>query len=99
MAKAKEAPPLASDLELFLRVWDREKMTPALARSVLNWKFTSEEEARIHELMEKNRESDISSVELQELETYVRVWAAVSARQSRARLFLKRRSKAGAGRG
>jgi hypothetical protein len=98
MAKPNESPPNNS-LDLFLRVWGREKMTRAKAREVLRMKFTAGEEARVHELMEKNRWGKLTADEERELDAYVQVWAVVSALQSRARVFLKQPTGVRAGRG
>lgn len=95
MAKAKAAPALTG-LDLFLRLWEREKMTRTMARQVLKVEFSAAEEARIHELMEKNRNGILPADEQQELDTYVQVWAVLSTLHSRARLLLKKRVRAGA---
>jgi hypothetical protein len=98
MAKANDAPTLTG-LDLFLRLWERKTMSRATARQVLQIKFSDEEEARIHGLMEKNREGKLTPGEERELETYVQVWAVLSTLHSRARLLLKERPRAGAKRG
>jgi hypothetical protein len=95
MAKAKATPALTG-LDLFLRLWERETMTRTTARQVLRVRFSAEEEARIHELMEKNRDGNLTASEQQELDTYVQVWAVLSTLHSRARLLLKKRVRAGA---
>jgi hypothetical protein len=98
MARTKTARATTA-LDLFLRLWERETMTPGLARQVLRITFSDEEESRIHHLMEKNRDGELTVDEEQELETYVQVWALLSTLHSRARQLLKRRSSERAKRG
>lgn len=73
-------------------------MTPTLARHILKLNFDPADEARVHELTVKNREGEITSDELRELDAYVRVWTLVSTLQSRARLVLKKAAGTGNGR-
>ena len=98
MARANDASVLTG-LDLFLRLWERKAMNRATARQVLQIKFSDEEEARIHELMEKNRGGKLTSDEERELDTYVQVWAVLSTLHSRARRLLKKRSRTGTRRG
>ena len=87
-------PNATSEGELFLRLWERQPLTPTLARHVLKLGWSEADDARMGELAEKNRESELSPVERHELDTYVRVGLTLSVLQSRAR---KRLRKAGAG--
>jgi hypothetical protein len=98
MAKAKTGTATTA-LDLFLRLWERETMTPAVARRILKVTFSDDEETRIHDLMEKNRVGDLSADEEHELDIYVQVWAVLSTLHSRARVLLKRRSPETAKRG
>ncbi len=86
-----------SDAELFLRLWDKQKLTPTLARHLLKIEFGDQDRARMHELAQKNEEGELSPAEQREFENYVRVGTLLSILQSRARKRLK--SRAGNGRG
>lgn len=99
MATALTPPPVPSEAELFLRLWDRQKLTPALARHVLKLSWSAEDEARMSELAERNREGELAPAEQHELDTYVRVGLTLSVLQSRARKQVAKRSAAGNGRG
>lgn len=92
-------PPAPSEAELFLRLWDRQKLTPALARHVLKLSWSDQDEVRMSELAERNREGRLSPSEREELDTYVRVGLTLSILQSRARKLVAKRSAAGNGRG
>jgi hypothetical protein len=91
MAKAKATPAL-TELELFLRLWDRAEMTRASARQVLRMEFTAAEQERVHELSVKNQEGAITPAELEELDAFIRVDLFVSTLQSRARRLLKEKA-------
>lgn len=97
MATSKDDP--LTGLDVFLQMWDRVPLTATVAHHVLKLSFSAAEEARMHELMEKNSAGGISPAELRELDAYVQVWAGVSTLQSRARAFLNGRVTAVTGRG
>jgi hypothetical protein len=81
--------PSLTEFDLFLRLWDKEKMTPTLARHILKLDFAPADDARMHELARKNQDGAIAPDELRELDAYVRVGVLVSTLQSRARKLLK----------
>jgi hypothetical protein len=83
-------PPATLDTEIFLRLWDREQLTRPLARHLLKLSFPPEDEDRMRELAEKNREGAITPAELAVLDEYVRVGTVLSILQSRARKLLNR---------
>jgi hypothetical protein len=78
---------------LFTRLWDEARMTSTVARHIQKLGFTEADKARMSELLEKNRESAISSVELRELDDYVSVADLLSLLHLKARIFLKNRAK------
>lgn len=97
MPIAEYAPVKNSETELLLRLWDRQRLTPTLARHLLKLEFAEEDHARMHELAVKNQEDLISAAERQELDNYVRVGTLLSIVQSRARTTLKCRTRNGRG--
>jgi hypothetical protein len=86
------------DADIFLRLWDKQKLTPGVARHLLKLGFDAADEARVHELAEKNEAGDISESELAELDQFVRVGAVLTILQSRARKLLRKSAAAGNGR-
>ena len=78
-----------TESDLFLRMWGRTAMSPSLARQVLKFGWTKEDEERMHVLAVKNREGQITKVELREMDEYLNVSMAVSILQSRARKILR----------
>ncbi len=79
-----------SDTAMFLRLWDGAKLTPTLARQILKLGWSPQDEARMRELTERNREGQLNVDESLELDNYLRVGMTVSILQSRARKALKR---------
>ncbi len=88
-----------SDTDIFLRLWDRHKLTPTLARHLLRLDFGPQEKIRMHELAERNQQGGISSGELEELDNFLRVGTVLSILQSRARKLLKHQASKGNGSG
>jgi hypothetical protein len=82
-----------------LRVWERQKLTPTLARHVLRLDFSPEDKARMHDLATRNQAGEISPAELQELDAHIRVGTLLSILQSRARKLLKNAARSVNGRG
>jgi hypothetical protein len=80
------------DTDIFLRLWDRQQMTPTLARHLLKMNFSDDDGTRMDELAAKNREGEISPAELAELDNFVRVGTVLSILQSRARKLLGKTS-------
>jgi hypothetical protein len=86
------------DADIFLRLWQKQKLTPAVARHLLKLGFDADDEARMHELALKNQEGKITTSELAELDHFVRVGAILTILQSRARKLLRKARVAGNGR-
>jgi hypothetical protein len=87
MARVIEPP---ADSDIFARVIAAdEAITPAIARSVLGWKFPKDDLKRVDRLQAKNNSGTITDTERRELESYVRVGQFVAVMQARARLVLK----------
>jgi hypothetical protein len=100
MSTATAPDPLTTvDTDLFLRLWDQERLTPPLARHLLKLTWSDADRARMAELAERNREGTITAAELRELDEFVRVGAVLSILQSRARKLLKNSSRSRNGRG
>jgi hypothetical protein len=87
------------DADLFLRLWDEHRLTPALARHLLKLKWPAADEARMRELADRNSEGTITPAELRELDEFVRVGMVLSILQSRARKRLGASAPARNGRG
>lgn len=85
----------ASEAAIFSRVFadGRRSLTPELARHILTLEFSDDDKARMHELALKNQEGRVSSEELRELDNYIKVADLVAILQSKARKFLRTKSK------
>lgn len=83
-----------TESELLLRLWTRQNLTLPLARALLKFQFTPEEEDRMRELLERNGEGELTPAEERELDAHVRVGTLVSILQSRARQALKKKAQA-----
>jgi hypothetical protein len=78
------------DTDVFLRLWNQEQMTPALARHLLKMTFSEDDGIRMDELAAKNQQGEIAPAELAELDNFVRVGTVLSILQSRARKLLRK---------
>lgn len=87
----KAAPSPVSSATIFARLWETDdgKLTPALARHILKLSFSAADQARMHELAEKNQEGRISTAERGELDNYVTVADLLGILKSKARQRLK----------
>jgi hypothetical protein len=83
--------PTITELDILADVMaaDEGDMTSEVARSVLNWKFSSRIISRMNELADRNNEGTIAAWERQELEKYLRVGSLINIIQAKARLSLK----------
>ena len=90
-------PPPRRPPDLFLKLWDAERLTPTLARHVLKLGWTADDESRMRELSARNSIASITDAERRELDRYLEVGLTLSILHSRARKVLKGRV-AGAGR-
>lgn len=97
MPRTLTAAPTTLDTEVFFRLWDREKMTPTLARHLLKLTFSPGDRARMRELAAKNREGEATPREVEELDTFVRVGIVLSIIHSRARKVLRAGARNGRG--
>lgn len=84
-----------SEAAIFSRVFadGRHSLTPELARHILTLEFNDDDKARMHELAVKNQEGRISPEELGDLDSYIKVADLVAILQSKARKFLRTKSK------
>ena len=91
----------SSPAAIFARLWEPEngELPKTLARHILKLRFSKQDQARMHELAERNQEGRISAGELEELDSYVAVGDLLALLQSRARRTLKTRTFAPVGRG
>ena len=81
--------------ELFLRLWDRQRLTPALARHLEKLEFPPEDLARMVELTRRHRAGGISPAEAAELDEFLQVAGVLSVLRLRARAFLKKHAARG----
>jgi hypothetical protein len=76
---------------IFARLWEGEEgLTPPVARHVLKLGFGEADKARMHELVERNREGQLTDDEREELDYFVKVGDLLAILQSKARKLLKR---------
>ena len=87
--------PTATETAILNRIIrpDRPALPATLARLILRWKFPEEDEARMHELLEKAKAGIITRSEQAEAQTYERVGHLLSILKSQARLSLKDKRK------
>jgi len=81
--------PKPADWSIFLRLWDHKKLTPSVARHLLKLDFDESDQRRMHELTNRNKDGEITSKELKELDEYVRAGTLLSILQLKARRLLK----------
>jgi len=84
-----------SEAAIFSRIFadGRRSLTPELARHILTLEFNDDDKARMHELAVKNQEGRVSPEELRDLDNYIKVADLVAILQSKAREFLRAKSK------
>ena len=68
---------------------DDGDLAPAVARSVMKWKFSAKTSRRITQLAQKNQQGSITARERETLERYLRVGSLINLLQAKARLSLK----------
>lgn len=83
-----------SEAAIFGRLLDvaNENLTPELARHVLCINFPASDRARMHELVVKNQEVELTPDEQEELDNYNHVGDLLSLWHSKARIALKQAS-------
>jgi hypothetical protein len=81
-----------TEAAIFVRLWERAPggITASLAKHILKLGFDDEDQARVRDLLERNRESGLTPAEEQELDSYVKVGDLLAILQSKARRALKR---------
>jgi hypothetical protein len=67
----------------------RADLTPDVARSILEWKFSARSVAKMNRLAERNRLGKITESEREELERFLRVGSLVNLAQAKARRSLR----------
>jgi hypothetical protein len=90
MATAPRISTPLADTDIFLRLWEHQKLTSTLARHMLRIKFGPDDVARMHDLAAQNRSGEISPTELRELDAFIRVGLLLSILHSRARKVLEK---------
>jgi hypothetical protein len=69
----------------------RADLTPEVARSILEWKFSARSVAKMNRLAERNRLGKITESEREELERFLRVGSLVNLAQAKAHRSLRER--------
>jgi len=69
-------------------------LTPSVAKSVLQWKFSDRAINRMNKLARKNTTGTLTPNERKELDNFMRVGSLVDLLQAKARLSMKRRHSA-----
>jgi hypothetical protein len=64
-------------------------LSPEVAAAVLKWRFSRRACVRIAELSERNQRGELSELEREELDRYLRVGSLVNLVQAKARLALQ----------
>jgi len=84
----------STESEIFSRiVGGSSAIPPAVAESVLEWKFSRRDKARVNVLQSKNNEGALNPDEQEELARYVRVGQMLAVLHARARLVLRSREE------
>jgi hypothetical protein len=80
-----------SEVSILARVLDndRGRLTPSLARYILQLGFSHRDKARMHELAVRNQDDALSATEKAELFAYAKAGSLLSILKSRARRALK----------
>ena len=93
MATASRTDSTSGEIAIFGRLIQAEKgnLAPELARYVLTLGFGKDEQARIDDLVERNRSGLLKRSERKELLDYVRASHLLAMLHSKARKSLKRR--------
>jgi hypothetical protein len=68
---------------------NRGDLSPAVAQSVLKWKFRAAAVRRINQLADRNRKGTITDAEREQLQRYLRVGSLINLIQAKARLSLQ----------
>jgi hypothetical protein len=81
----------SSELEVLSQVIapDEPRLEAELARSILGMRFTAEAEATIRMLLEKNNRGELSALERDALDRYLRVGQFIDLLHAKARLSLQ----------
>jgi hypothetical protein len=70
---------------------DHDGLPAAAARAFLKLEFTADDRRRMHELVVKNQDGDLTATERCELDDYLRVGRLLDLLAAKARLSLKKR--------
>jgi hypothetical protein len=78
---------------IFARLWDSEeqRLPMPLAKHILRLKFSADDQARMHDLAERNRSNRLTPSEQRELDSFIKVGDLLAILQSRTRRRLKSR--------
>ena len=68
---------------------ERADLSPELARSILDLKFSRTAVERMNELADKNKRGVLTDTEREEMEKYIRVGSFLDLMQAKARLSLQ----------
>ena len=90
MATTKKSPP--TETAIFADLWDRgpAKLTGPVARYILKLGFSEQEQARVLDLVRRNRDGSLTAAEIDEMDSYLKAGDMLALLQSKARQFLKR---------
>jgi hypothetical protein len=85
------SPASITETEILNEVIDagRGDLTPDVAHSLLQWRFSDRAAGRMSELADRGNKGVLSAAEREELEKYLRVGNLVNLVQAKARLSLK----------
>jgi len=81
----------STEAAIFARIWEGNEggLTLPVAEHVLKLEFNPADAARMQELVERNREGQLTATERAELDNFVKVGDVIAILQSKARKYLK----------
>jgi hypothetical protein len=79
-------------MEILRRIVEAEEqhLSPDAARSILKLQFSRSDRRRMNSLAAKNRQGELTALEVEELSNYIRVGQTLGILQSKARRSLGR---------
>jgi hypothetical protein len=79
-----------TEAEIWFRILHPdEKLTPKVARAILNLSFPASDLSRMHELSRKAQEGELTSEENDQMDAFERAGSLLSVLKSKARQTLK----------
>jgi hypothetical protein len=89
--KTKTVAAAPSKAEIFARLWEGKavRLSVPVARHVLKLGFSDNERARVVDLVRRHGTGELTAIEIEEMDNYLKVGDLLALLQSKARQFLK----------